>query len=793
MASKRTRQDEIKDIGGFVGGYLAGGKRTVSSVIHRQLLTLDIDHAKAGAEIWETFSMLYSCAAAVYSTHKHSAEAPRLRLVIPLDRPVLADEYVAIARRIAGNLDIENFDNTGFQPSRLMYWPSTSKDGVFQFNYQDGPWLIANDVLATYRDWKDSSEWPVSDRVSTHIATGIKKQGDPLEKPGVVGAFCKTFTIAQAIEEFLGDTYEPCAIEDRYTYKEGSTAAGLVVYDDKYAFSHHGTDPISGKLCNAFDLVRLHKFGLKDEDAREGTPGNKLPSYTEMIGLATKVPAVRKQLGAERLAEALSDFGVTTNGSIVTKEDDTVITEPVNNDWLGKLDADRKGNYYSTIDNMVLIIENDPVLKNTIAYDEFEQRAIAERDLPWRKVTHETRYLTDRDDDNLSHYLEKAYNISSPKMEKALNVVYERHRFHPVRDYLKKLQWDGRERVETLFIDYLGAEDSEYTRAVTRKMLAAAVTRVFRPGCKMDYSLITVGAQGQKKSELINRLGRQWFSDSFTTVQGKEAYEQLQGVWLVEIAELSGFRKAEVETIKHFISKKVDRFRVAYGRRLENFPRQCVFFGTSNKRDFLKDPTGNRRFWPVPTHVTAPVKKVFDLTDFDIDQIWAEAVQLYHNGEPLYLEPELERVAFEMQADHSEKDDREGIISNYLEKLLPADWDEKDIYERREFLRDDADNILPEGTVKRTRVCVAEIWCEVMGGHLKEMTRLNTNDLHNIMRKMKGWHEYKTKALFPIYGVQKSYFRDGEEDQKISSINLKNKNSKPIADDPGSAIFDCLN
>lgn len=749
ISSKKTRQDEIKDIGGFVGGFLTGGRRKATSVIHRQLLTLDIDYGEPG--VWEDFQLCYDNAAAVYSTHKHSPEAPRYRLILPLDRPVFPDEYTAIARRIAGVIGIELFDHTTFEPSRLMYWPSTPKDAEFIFDYQDGPWLIADDILASYRDWKDSSEWPVSQRNYNIIQRDIKKQGDPLEKPGVVGAFCRTYSISETIENFLSDVYEPCDMENRYTFKEGSTAAGLVVYDDKYAFSHHGTDPTSGKLCNAFDLVRLHHFSLKDEEVKEGTPGNKLPSYEAMVAFATKDANVRIQLTTEKISNAKTDFAQAF------KEEDN--DAPVSDDWKAQLGVDRKGNFYNTIDNAVLFLENDPWLRNNIAYDKFEQRAIARRNLPWRKITPATKYLTDRDDDNLVHYLETTYQFSPSKISLALSVIYERHSFHPVVDYLKSLVWDGQERLEEVLIDYLGAEDSEYVRAVTRKTLVAAVSRVFQPGIKFDYLLTLVGKQGVYKSSLFDKLGREWFSDSFSTVQGKEAYEQIQGVWIVEMGELAGLKKADVESIKHYISKRVDRYRVAYGKRVENFPRQCIFIGSTNKLDFLRDPTGNRRFWPIDLTRGVPVKHVFeDLSADEVNQIWAEAVKCYKGYEPLYLPAELEQVAIGIQKEHSEYDERAGLIQRYLDTKLPLNWEELGVYERRAYLSDEADLKAPGVTV-RQRVCAAEIWCEVLGGLQKDMSSHNTKELHNIMRNMEGWEEFKSRTVFGKYGNQKGYYR----------------------------------
>lgn len=747
MKSTKTRQDEIKDIGGFVGGYLTGGRRKAGTVLHRQLVTLDIDFATP--HVWDDFTMLYGNAACIYSTHKHTPEHPRLRLIMPLDRPVFADEYVAITRRLAGMIGIDMFDHTTYQPERLMYWPSTSKDGVYIFEHQDGPWLSADEVLSTYRNWRDSSEWPVSAREGDVTLRAIKKQGDPLEKPGLVGAFCRTYTISEAIETLLTDVYEPCGVEGRYTYIGGSTAAGLVTYEDKYAYSHHGTDPVSGKLCNAFDLVRLHLFGLKDEEVDPDVPVNKRPSYTEMVLFATRDAAVRKQLGVERIESAASDFA----------DLDTDEQQEVSTDWLAELEVDSKGNYLSTINNVLQILGNDPRLKGRLSYDDFEKREIALKALPWRAVGDTNRYLTDADDAGIRHYLESVYGISAAqKIQDALSVHFISNRIHPVRDYLDGLHWDGTPRVDSLLIDYMGVEDSAYTRAITRKTLTAAVARIYRPGCKFDYVLTLVGEEGKGKSTLFKILGRKWFSDSFSGVQGKEAYEQLQGVWLVEMAELAGLKRADVEAVKHFVSKGVDRFRVAYGRRTEDFPRQCIFLGSTNEMRFLRGANGNRRFWPAVIWEHEPARQLSELTDYEVGQIWAEAVEIYRAGEPLYLTPELEAVARQVQQDHNEQDDRAGLVQHYLDTLLPETWDDLNVYERRQFLQGQ-DDLIPEGTVQRTRVCVGEIWCEALGGQLKDMTRFNTKDIHDIMKRMPGWVEHKSKIKNKLYGVQKGYVR----------------------------------
>lgn len=760
ITAKKSRQDEIKDVGGFVGGYLTGGKRGSGKVMHRQLITLDLDFCTN--EFWDDFTLLYGNAAVVYSTHKHSAATPRMRLVMPLDRPVRPDEYEAISRKVAGVLGIELFDPTTFQPERLMYWPSTSKDAPYVFHVQDGEWLSADSILASYRDWRDSSAWPVSAKVDKLVQRFMTKQGDPLEKPGVIGAFCRTYSIQEAIENLLTDVYEPCAIEGRYSYLEGSTSGGLVVYDDKYAYSHHGTDPTSGKLCNAFDLVRIHRYGLRDEDIREGTPVNKMPSYLAMIDYATSDASVRKMIVAEKVQSARSDFEASADVEITD-------VEVIDESWKERLDVDRKGNIYGTIDNITLILENDTYFKGRIAFDDFEKCEVAVRDLPWRKITHLNRRLIDRDDANIRHYLEKAYGISHlSKTKDAMQVWAQKTVFHPVRDYLSSLVWDGQNRVDTLLVDYQGAADTEYTRTVTRKILVAAVARVFRPGVKFDTILTLVGKQGMKKSSLIAKLGKQWFSDSFSfnqvTKNETKAVEQVQGVWLVEIAEMAGMAKAEIETVKHFVSKTEDRFRVAYGHRTENFPRQCVFFATTNKVDFLRDPTGNRRYWPVQVNETEPAKDVFvDLTEEEIDQIWAEAVQFYKDGEKLYLPEEMIDRATEMQRKHTEEHPWTPIIEDYLERMRPENWSKMSKNDRLYWLSDneteDDDVFKAEALRHICRVCVVEIWHEALKKR-EAIDERSATYIRNIMANMKGWKEEKEQKRYGAYGRQrKGFFR----------------------------------
>ena len=749
MKMPKQDQDRIKDVGGFVGGYLKDGRRLAGNVVHRQLVTLDADFGDDSllAMLDMFFGGYYY---AVYSTHKHSKDHPRLRVVFPLAKPVGPDAYQAIARRLASDIGMDLFDDTTYEPERLMYWPSTAADGEYVFVENEGAFLDPETILASYDDWHDASTWPVSSRQTDIILRDAKKQGNPLEKPGLVGAFCRAYTIPEAIAAFLPEEYTETGKPDRYTYTKGSTTAGLVLYEDgRFAYSHHGTDPVSGKLVNAFDLVRIHKFRDQDDDAPQGTRVNNLPSYKAMCGLAAEDDAVKEEEDKARIEMIRNYF------------DDDFVDQDFDAAWMKQLTRDKRGMIESSPQNVKLILENDPNLCGRVAYNDFSFRIVLRENLPWRKQD-QGGVWNDTDDSCLRNYLAEVYEIRGAGIvTDACAEVFMKSHFHPVRDYITGLKWDGVKRAETLWIDYLGAKDSPYVRTVTRKHLVAAVARVFKPGCKFDNVIILCGPQGIGKSTMLRKLGRGWFSDSLTTVQGKEAYEQLHGTWINEMPELYATKKSESEAIKQFLSKSEDIFRVAYGRRTSVFPRQCVFYGTTNDSLFLRDRTGNRRFWPV--EVTGEGTKSFtEFTDDEVGQVWAEAYQLFKQGESLYLDKDTERQAGEEQEAHSEVSEKLGLITEYLEAKLPWQWESMDIRERREFLKGTEDVLTPSmtGEKVRDRVCVLEIWCEVFDGDPKGLNGLTSREINSLMERIPGWERSKGPMFCgKMYGKQRVFIR----------------------------------
>ena len=760
MKMKKAQQDTLKDVGGFVGGTLSSPRRKANNVTGRDIITLDFDNIPG----WQTESVItkvdeLGCSYCVYSTRKHNPSAPRLRIVIPIDRTVTPDEYEPCARRVASQIGITMADPTTFEVCRLMYWPSCSSDSEYVYRTKDAPFISADFLLSTYKDWRDLSSWPQVPGAISYAKLAMK-QGDPLEKPGIVGAFCRTYDVLTAMDAFLPKIYEPVDNdENRYTYLGGSTTGGAVIYDDaKFLFSHHATDPCGGRLVNAFDLVRLHRFGDKDADAAPDTPIIKLPSYKEMCDLAVADKRVIATLNREQHEAAIKDFEGVSNGD--NGNNSVPDTDPL--DWAEKLQRNQNGAVKGTIDNILIILDGDSALKDKFALNLFANRGEVLGALPWSKDT-KRRLWSDTDNNGLYWYLERMWGITQRgNIDSALDIHASVHAFNEVQKYLETLIWDGVPRLDTLFIDYLGAKDTGYNRAVCRKSFTAAVARAMTPGCKFDNMLILAGPQGVGKSTLIDKMSRGWFNDSIRTFEGKEASELLQGVWLVEIAELDAFRRTDIARIKQFLSLRADRYRAAYGRHVKELPRCCVFFGTCNEMEFLQDTTGNRRFWPVDVMTDTPTKSVFtDLTDEVINQLWAEAKARWQLGETLYLTGALESEAKIKQEEHREASVREGLIMEFAERQVPSDWAKWSIDRRRDYWAGAAH--AQEGTtielVDRDRISAIEVWCELLGGSMRDMKSSDTREINGVLSMMPGWKRNNNPLRFGPYNLQRGYVK----------------------------------
>mgnify|MGYP002753452194 FL=1 len=741
----KSAQGAQKDVGGFVGGYIPkNGRRVRGAVKERYLITLDADSPSEDF-LFDLDMCLGGKEYVLYSTHSYTKENPRYRIIVPVDRAMSPDEFQAVSRRMADDIGIEMFDSSTHQAERLMYWPSCPKDAEYVYQHGEGDLVSVDAYLATYHDWRDTSFWPISKKESAVRLSDAHKQGNPLEKKGLLGAFCRCYSITEAIAKFLPEVYTPTQVEGRYTYTAGSTVGGLVIYDnDTFAYSNHATDPVGGKLVNAFDLVRLHKFG--DLDKNDSLKITEQPSYKAMIEFANEDGAAAILLDKERMQDM--DFDDI-------EEEDT--------DFLSKLKRTKQGIPESDPYNCLLILKCDPELKGKVGLDEFAHRLTVLGDLPWR-TKNSSLYWTDTDDACLRNYFATKFRIKGKGIiDDALQEVTQDNKFHPVRDYLHSVKWDGECRLDELFIKYLGAEDTPYVRAATRKWLCGAVARVMHPGIKFDTAIVLYGSQGLGKSLILEKLGKGWFNNSLVDIKTKDTMEQIQGSWVIELGELAPTFKNENEIVKAFISRASDRFRSPYGRRTEEYPRQCVFAGSTNNLMFLKDRTGNRRFWPITGDKDRKTANSWNITDEEIDQIWAEAFYYWLEGESLVLEGAVAEEAMRVQMSHTEGGELMGLIEEYLSMRLPVDWEDYELYDRREYIRE-YDETEASGFRLRERVCPLEIWCELLEGDRKNLLNAKAREITDVLQAIPGWIPYTNgtgKVRFgKLYGPQRAFIRE---------------------------------
>lgn len=452
-------------------------------------------------------------------------------------------------------------------------------------------------------------------------------------------------------------------------------------------------------------------------------------------------------------------------------------------EWKSYLHRNEEGVIKATLPNVQLIVRNDIRTRGIIAFNEFTQELVLLRGPGTLRLKKESpkpiRQLdgrlwivrdplngdiwTDSHDHAVRAVIEAperqgGYGLKSSVQDvrAAIDMVAHENAFHPVRDYLEGAVWDGVSRVEGLFVDYLGAENNAYHRAIARMTLVGAVTRIFEPGHKFDFVPILEGVQGKRKSTFIEILARSWFSELEGDLHDrKQLVEKMQGAWILEIPELQGFSKAEVTTIKGFVSARKDKVRMAYARRAMEYPRQCIFMGSTNDSEYLKDSTGGRRFWPVACSVgeidTGRLAR-------NVDQLWAEAVTLYRemrrncNSEtlPLYLsDQEAGREAARLQESRRAESAEEGLageIAAWLEKPIGADLG-----------LDDLDGEEPR---YRNQVCIRDVWVEMMGREVSLLDQNKSQMLSRAMRHVPGWY-YAERQSTDRWGRQRVFRRNG--------------------------------
>lgn len=760
-AADKTRRGEIKDIGGFVGGALTDNIRRAGHCLRRDIITIDIDRLQQGDEE-RLCGIVEKWCCCIYSTHSHTAEAPRLRLVLLPSRQIERSEYEAVAKVAASEIETTLgagcVDSTTFEPERLMYWPSHSRGAQPYFHRFFGEPVDVDAALGT----------SVGQVAAARVAE-ISSRGeltDPRQRGGVVGATCSVYyPITRLFEGGPLAGYYVEGTHGRWSWARGSTRNGVRIYDNGlFIYSDHDTDPAHGGCRNAFDLIRIHLYG-GDMDAA--------------LSYCAAIPAVADIIRDSNLSgiELPEEAEETDAADEAPESREEVKTEPrkrgrpkkqrwePQGDWTDSLDRDdRTGRILTNASNIRAVFENDPKLQGLFRMNNFNLDIILTRPRPWAP---EDGHLKLRNSDMacLRNYLDKEYGITGKeKIQDGFEAEIMRNSFNPVLDTIHAETWDGVPRVETLFIDWLGAEDTVLNRAMTRKWLVAAVARALKPGCKFDYMLILRGPEGCGKSTIFERLGGDYYTNRIGDIRTKEALENIAGNWVAECGELGSLLGAEQEYIKNFFSSRIDKFRPAYGKVVETRPRATVFCGTTNEDQFAKGATGNRRYWIMSVDPAKRKRSLSELfSSFPRNQIWAEALDIFKRGEILALPPELEEMAKAIQqgANVIQNDPWYDDIKDYLDMYLPVGWQGMDLESRKRWLIN-ASGIEPEGSVPRTEVCFGEIFEELLHIPRHQRSGKDSCRVRAILADL-GWkYVSQPKRVAKYIGVAKYYVRTGE-------------------------------
>lgn len=732
FASWAENPADHKECGNYIFGRLRGERRTKNTILARSAIQLDAD--RATNETWDAISDL-KVRSVIHTTFSSAPDQLRLRAILFLDREVTPDEYVHIVAVLLDRLGKDAFDPGSLQPERYMFRPSvpTEHRDWYEHEVIDGPELDADALLADFTE--DLSTVPTP-RPS-------KNKRDPKEIDGPIGAFNRAYTLEEAIEEY-GIPYEKAG-PGRWHLVGARAGAGIHEVTPDLLYSHHAGDPGYGQTLSAFDMVRVHLYGILDEASSPDTPVNRLPSTAAALEKISTDPRVVQEIVGDDFADDPEDPAAPSRSWVLD-----LIRSP------------RTGEVKDVVQNWDLISANDPVFRGLL-WDELDLTVKAKADLPWRTLERGDAF-TATDRAALALHIERSYGIRPGRqlLDDLVNVVAQRRVLNPVRDYLDALEWDGVERVETCLP---GVRDSEYARLVARKCMTAAVARMFEPGVKWDYSLIIYGAEGRGKTFWVDRMSRGWTAP-LGDIHSKDTLLTLQRSWIVTSDEGFSMKKSDADSLKEFLTRTHDVFRMPYEREVLSYPRHCVIWGTTNDPTFLRRQEGNRRYLIVHAEDRVGFES---LTDEYVDQVWAEAVHLYRSGEPLFLDDEGSAIAAQAREAYIEEDTLTGIIQDWLDQPVPDNWDEMSPEERIVYRMEtaDADSLTPVGTQLIQQTCSTQIWVECLRRPIGERRRVDLLDIASSLRNLPGWRPVPGRTRVPNYGPQQVFERVPELDELI--------------------------
>lgn len=766
-------KSDIKDNKAFVGGKYKGGTRKRETALGQDLLCLDLDNlnAKTFKESLLNIRRLGS-AYIVHSTISHTPMQPKIRVIIPTERTITPNEYQPLAREVGRCVGLDGVDPTCFRVNQLMYYPTVLKDAERFYEVREGPALDVDRVLRKYgggNAWADHTLWPKLEKEKS-LGFGLGglvggKQSDPREKKGMVGAVCRVYNMYSGLEKYFSEEYLPTEDVNLYDMVGGSGIPGLRIYDDGlFAYSHHGTDPCCNRLVNFFDLVRLWRFGHLDTLYERNADGSVDDWDGECEGSksfkATCKFFEKDELVMAEYKRALTEerFEAMTGGGGGGRSKEETL------ELLDSLGYSKKGIILKTLDNAKKILHNDPLLIGLIRYDEFSNRLRIVGAMPWDENDRKPapRIWDDEEDAGLTWYLEKTYGYKSlidTKM--AMKMLVKNTRYNSLGEYLEGLVWDGVPRMETVFVDYLGAEDTPYVRDVTMKWFVGSVRRAIIPGYQFELIPVLSGKQGDGKTKLVVGLGKAYALEGFCNIRGTAAIEKLEGKWIVELGEMTAVHNSKPEDFNQFVTTTSDYRRVPYDIHPQDFPRRCTFIGTTNQMEYLRDYTGGRRFAPLTLGVQ-PLTKSYKNVGEEVDQLWAEAMHYHRKGVKSYMDSDDPLWdTYKAAQEYSRQDNMlESLIIEFINIKIPKDWYiNYPLVERLSYYRGGGETSEEVELVERTKICKQEIWFECLEGSKDRIPKGKEQEINAILSNLDGWERNPNSLHFGYIGRAKGYIR----------------------------------
>lgn len=742
----------------YLPGELKDHYRKSVNVISRSVITLDLDGALEGG--FEALSGFLSDFYFLWhTTYSHSEEKPSYRFLVPLAEPVTPGQYGDLVRQIIAANPNASIDVASAKPAQIMFTPACKDPFSYDFGVHEGK-------LA------DGAQWLADANGGEAVVplARVQRRVAPEDAPGIVGQFNRAYPdLDELIATFeLPYEYDGATGRYRYTGSSASATPGMREIEENpgYYYSWHAHDPASGYAQNAFDLVRIHKFGHLDGDYKG--PVNRAPSYTACRDFLDKHEGFTKRSAAQTYA------AVTNNLRSGTESDNTEKTSPArethtsievltteeidHTQWVSQLEVDRKtGKFVDSLRNLTLIFDNDPHMKGVGWCERGEYFTDADP-LNWPKdKTKKSLKLADNQKKLLRNRYETVYGLKIPP-ERLDQVFVERRAvrsFDPVKVYLESLRWDGNKRMDTCLP---GVDDTEYNRMVARKVLIAAVARAFEPGVKVDEALILVGPEGVGKSSWIEEMSKGFFVE-FQSLESKDTVQILNETWIAMAEESEVVSKSDFNRLKSFLTQTSDTYRAPYAVEPETRLRRWVVWGSTNDMELLRERDGNRRFLMV--ECVRP--RDFDLlTPEYVDQIWAEAVHAYLMGESHMLNSYERELARSAREAHIHSDALTESIAEHLRLPITADWHEKKPETIRSIMGQwNVDIIHSTGDKERDFITPKEVWVEVEGQSLADFTLRDQSRVKDSLQALvrRGvLTRSETKIRVPNQGKQFLYF-----------------------------------